>query len=398
MDQAESKPRVLLVDDDEDFLFQHRIQLENAGFEVATAGSRGEAEEKTNAFTSGPRHPRPDDGAPRRRLRAVAPSEAAVPRPAGHPRHRRDERDRPGVRPGVAGRASVDRRGRPARQADSLRATAAGNRQAPRPSDRQPSTVNRRRSTLNGTLNAQRSTVDAQPLDAQRSTLNAQRSTLNAQRSTVNAQGSHAQRNPSYPRRGRRDRHAPGHRARAQHLPGPPRATRRTAPPASRCKTAETGEEALEKIGQRVPDILLLDLKLPGISGLDVLEGGQRARAADADGDDHRLRDARDGDRRHQARRVRLPAQAVHPRRTARGCPPRGEAPRGAAAGAPAGRGEAPGPLPVHLGARPRAEGAAGGDRGLPADPARRVGRQRSGGAGADRRAGARSRRAACVG
>ena len=50
MDQAESKPRVLLVDDDEDFLFQHRIQLENAGFEVATAGSRGEAEEKTNAF------------------------------------------------------------------------------------------------------------------------------------------------------------------------------------------------------------------------------------------------------------------------------------------------------------------------------------------------------------
>ncbi len=37
-------------------------------------------------------------------------------------------------------------------------------------------------------------------------------------------------------------------------------------------QTAETGEEALEKIGQRVPDILLLDLKLPGISGLDVLK------------------------------------------------------------------------------------------------------------------------------
>jgi signal transduction histidine kinase len=34
---------------------------------------------------------------------------------------------------------------------------------------------------------------------------------------------------------------------------------------------AETGEEALEKIAANVPDILLLDLKLPGISGLDVL-------------------------------------------------------------------------------------------------------------------------------
>jgi two-component system, sensor histidine kinase and response regulator len=37
-------------------------------------------------------------------------------------------------------------------------------------------------------------------------------------------------------------------------------------------QTAETGEEALERIAQAVPDILLLDLKLPGISGLDVLK------------------------------------------------------------------------------------------------------------------------------
>ena len=38
------RTRILIVDDDEDFLFQHRIQLENAGFEVKTATSRAEAE------------------------------------------------------------------------------------------------------------------------------------------------------------------------------------------------------------------------------------------------------------------------------------------------------------------------------------------------------------------
>lgn len=36
--------------------------------------------------------------------------------------------------------------------------------------------------------------------------------------------------------------------------------------------TAGSGEEALEKINRLAPDILLLDHKLPGISGLDVLE------------------------------------------------------------------------------------------------------------------------------
>ncbi|MBN1154786.1 response regulator [candidate division KSB1 bacterium] len=35
---------------------------------------------------------------------------------------------------------------------------------------------------------------------------------------------------------------------------------------------AETGEEALDKIKSNRPDILLLDYKLPGISGLDILE------------------------------------------------------------------------------------------------------------------------------
>jgi DNA-binding response OmpR family regulator len=46
-----AKIKVLLVDDDEDFLFQHRIQLENAGFEVTTATTRAQAETAIASFT-----------------------------------------------------------------------------------------------------------------------------------------------------------------------------------------------------------------------------------------------------------------------------------------------------------------------------------------------------------
>ena len=42
---------------------------------------------------------------------------------------------------------------------------------------------------------------------------------------------------------------------------------------------AETGEEAMDKIAVRAPDILLLDYKLPGISGLDVLDRLTEARS-----------------------------------------------------------------------------------------------------------------------
>lgn len=50
MHETEHRPRVLIVDDDEDFLFQHRIQLEAAGFEVAAASSRREAEDTMRSF------------------------------------------------------------------------------------------------------------------------------------------------------------------------------------------------------------------------------------------------------------------------------------------------------------------------------------------------------------
>jgi CheY-like chemotaxis protein len=45
MGTMDSKIKILLVDDDEDFLFQHRIQLENAGYDVTTATTRAKAEE-----------------------------------------------------------------------------------------------------------------------------------------------------------------------------------------------------------------------------------------------------------------------------------------------------------------------------------------------------------------
>ena len=39
-----------------------------------------------------------------------------------------------------------------------------------------------------------------------------------------------------------------------------------------RCVTAATGEEALKKISENNIDLMILDLKLPGISGIDVLK------------------------------------------------------------------------------------------------------------------------------
>jgi CheY-like chemotaxis protein len=44
MAETEKKSLVLLVEDDHDFLFQQRLQLENAGFEVVAAQSQTEAE------------------------------------------------------------------------------------------------------------------------------------------------------------------------------------------------------------------------------------------------------------------------------------------------------------------------------------------------------------------
>ena len=44
MTSAPTPAHILLVDDDEDFLYQHKIQLEHAGYTVTTATTRAEAE------------------------------------------------------------------------------------------------------------------------------------------------------------------------------------------------------------------------------------------------------------------------------------------------------------------------------------------------------------------
>jgi CheY-like chemotaxis protein len=44
MTHQPAPPHILLVDDDEDFLFQHKVQLEHAGYRVTAATNRADAE------------------------------------------------------------------------------------------------------------------------------------------------------------------------------------------------------------------------------------------------------------------------------------------------------------------------------------------------------------------
>ncbi len=42
--------------------------------------------------------------------------------------------------------------------------------------------------------------------------------------------------------------------------------------------TAESGEEAIQMINQELPDLIMQDIKLPGISGLEILEYVKQVR------------------------------------------------------------------------------------------------------------------------
>ena len=109
-----------------------------------------------------------------------------------------------------------------------------------------------------------------------------------------------------HPRRRRRalDARVPAHRAH----PRRPRGRRRRV----------AGRRCRASYGARDFDVVVTDLRMPGGSGLDVLDGVKAAAAAHPGHPRHRVRHRRDRDRRDEARRLRLPDQAVQGRRDQR--------------------------------------------------------------------------------
>ena len=136
-----------------------------------------------------------------------------------------------------------------------------------------------------------------------------------------------------------------------------------------RITMADTGEAAL--------DLLQADPRRHPAAGLQAaghLRAGRaadprRAQVGDPGGDDHRLRQPGDGGAGHQGGRLRLPRQAVQPRRAQGRRAQDFQALHGPARGAQAGRGAAPDPVRIPFGAGPRAEVAPGRGGGQPADP-----------------------------
>ena len=116
---------------------------------------------------------------------------------------------------------------------------------------------------------------------------------------------------------GAASRHDPLHR-------GQPResAARRACPRApagaGRCSTATQGRLGLELARERRPDLVLLDLHLPDVSGEEVLDGAGIEPGDRGHPRGHRQRCGEQGPRAAaaRARRVRLPDEADRPRRS----------------------------------------------------------------------------------
>ena len=82
-------------------------------------------------------------------------------------------------------------------------------------------------------------------------------------------------------------------------------------------ETAESGEEALEKVKAAPFHVIITDLSMKGMSGLDLLRAVRQLDRGVRGADDHRLRLAADRGRRDEGRRRGLSSQAVRQRRVA---------------------------------------------------------------------------------
>ena len=80
-----------------------------------------------------------------------------------------------------------------------------------------------------------------------------------------------------------------------------------------RVTIASTAEQAIERVAADPPDVIFLDVRLPGMDGLAALERVPGPVPRDAGRRHDRPRHGRDRRRRRPGRGLRLPAQAVRP-------------------------------------------------------------------------------------
>ena len=78
-----------------------------------------------------------------------------------------------------------------------------------------------------------------------------------------------------------------------------------------RVEEAAGGSQALAKVAERLPDAVVLDIKMPEMDGLELLARLPRARLRHAGADDQRPRRRADRGRGHPPRRLRLLREAA---------------------------------------------------------------------------------------
>ena len=102
--------------------------------------------------------------------------------------------------------------------------------------------------------------------------------------------------------------------------------------------TASDGARALSLLATGEFDVVVTDIRMPGAGGFEVLRAVKARSPSHRGGDDDRLRHRGGRGAGHEARRLRLPGEALRPRRRGAHRGPRRRAP------APARRGRQPAP------------------------------------------------------